>query len=45
MVIQKLIFEEILNSLIRNHTLIKYISASLGALNHLDYLCVCTSVS
>ena len=34
----KLVLEEVLDSLVWNHTLIKDVSTSLGALHHLDDL-------
>ena len=41
---KKLVFEEILHSLIRHHFLIENVSTSLGALYHFDNLCVCTTI-
>lgn len=35
---EKLVLEEVFNGLVRNHLLIKDVSASLGALYHLDNL-------
>ncbi len=42
--IRKLVLKEILNSLVRNHLLVKDVSACLGASLHLYNLCVCTPV-
>ena len=41
---KELFLEEILNSLVRNHTLIENVGTSLRALNHLDNLGLCASV-
>ena len=40
----KLILEEVLNGLVRNHLLIKDVCTSLRALYHLDYLCVSATI-
>ena len=39
-----LLLEEILYSLIGNHTLVKHVSAGLRAFYHLDNLCICATV-
>ena len=41
---QKLVLEEVLNSLVRNHLLVEDVSTSLGALYHLDNLCVSATI-
>ncbi len=39
-----LVLEEVLNSLVRNHLLIKDVSTRLGALYHLDNLCISATI-
>ena len=41
---QILVLEEVLNGLIRNHLLVKDVSTSLGALYHLNHLCVSATI-
>ena len=39
-----LILKEVLNLFVRNHLLVEDVSTSLGALHHLDYLCVSATI-
>ena len=42
--IVQLVLEEVLNGFVGNHLLVKDVSTSLGALNHLDNLCVSATI-